>query len=170
MDEIHYITPEDLIDIIDAIQSFDYVSADEIPKYDDQPDKIDDYFALIDRLKNDTYYPDIFSKAAALFLNVNGHYFTNGNKRLAVFSMTFFLESNNWKPAEMNKNTFEEIINRIFGEHELEDYENFSPTDFAMYNIALITATFNRNGVEFDEGKRRTEQFLREIFVKIHFK
>lgn len=51
MDQIRYITPEDLVAIIDVIQSFDYISDEEIPRYDDQPEKIDDYFSLIDRLK-----------------------------------------------------------------------------------------------------------------------
>mgnify|MGYP000748145258 CR=1 FL=1 len=164
MDEIRYITPEDLVEIIDVIQSFDYISDEEIPRYDDQPEKIDDYFSLIDRLKNDTYYPDIYTKAAMLLLNVNGHYFANGNKRLAVFSMTYFLESNGLTPTELTKNEFGNIILKIFGQHELEDYENFSPTDFAMYNLALITAQFNQNNVDFDDGKTQVEQFLRAIY------
>ena len=166
MDEIAYITPENLIEIIDAIQSFDYVSDEEIPRYDEQADKVDDYFALIDRLKNDTYYPDIFSKAATLFLNVNGHYFANGNKRLAVFSMTFFLESNGWRPRKMSKDEYAEVITDVFGAYKLEDYDNFSPTDFAMYNIAIITATFNVNGVAFDDGKAQVERFLKNVFMK----
>lgn len=166
MDEIRYITPEDLVDIIDVIQSFDYISDEEIPRYDEQPDKIDDYFSLIDRLKNDTYYPDIYAKAAALLLNVNGHYFANGNKRLAVFSMTYFLESNGYSPTELDKDQFTDLITDIFGEHELEDYENFSPTDFAMYNVALITAKFNLNNVSFDTGKDQVEQFLRTVYAK----
>lgn len=166
MDEIRYITPEDLVDIIDVIQSFDYISDEEIPKYDEQPDKIDDYFSLIDRLKNDTYYPDIYTKAAALLLNVNGHYFANGNKRLAVFSMTYFLESNSYSPVELGKGEFANLITDIFGKHELEDYENFSPTDFAMYNVALITAKFNLNNINFDEGKAQVEQFLRTVYIK----
>jgi prophage maintenance system killer protein len=165
MDEIHYITPEDLIQIIDVIQGFDYVSDEEIPKYDDQPDKIDDYFALVDRLQNDTYYPNVFSKATTLFLNLNSHYFANGNKRLAVFSMTFFLESNDWSPSELNKEEYNRIITEIFGNHELEDYENFSPTDFAMYNVALITAKFNENEVNYNDGKEQVERFLSEVFV-----
>jgi len=164
MDEICYITPEDLVEIIDIIQSFDYINDDEIPRYDDQPDKIDDYFALIDRLKNDTYYPDIYSKAATLFLNLNGHYFTNGNKRLAVFSMTYFLESNGLSPINLDKYKFRDLIIEIFGNHRLEDYDNFSPTDFAMYNVALITAQFNQNNVHFDDGKTQVERFLRATY------
>jgi prophage maintenance system killer protein len=166
MDKIHYITPENLIEIVDIIQSFDYIDNDEIPKYDDQPDKIDDYFALIDRLKNDIYYPDIFAKAATLFLNLNSHYFANGNKRLAVFSMTFFLENNSWTSIKMSKMDYGNVIVKIFGDHELEDYENFSSTDFAMYNVALTTAQFNQNGVDFDDGKVQMERFLKEVFIK----
>lgn len=164
MDEIRYITPEDLVEIIDIIQGFDYINDEEIPKYDDQPDKIDDYFSLIDRLKNDTYYPNIYTKAVALLLNLNGHYFANGNKRLAVFSMTYFLESNGLSPAELSKDDFSNLIKKIFNDYELEDYDNFSPTDFAMYNLALITAKFNKNSVDFDDGKAQVEQFLRVVY------
>ena len=160
MDKILYITPEDLVEIIDIIQSFDYISDEEIPRYDDQPEKIDDYFSLIDRIKNDTYYPDIYTKAAALLLNVNGqHYFSNGNKRLAIFSMTYFLESNGLSPANLTKDEFGNIITEIFNPHKIEDYENFSPTDFAMYNIALVTAQFNQNNIGFDDGKAKVERF-----------
>ena len=166
MDKIKYITPEDLIEIIDIIQGFDYINDEEIPKYDDQPNKVDDYFALVDRLKNDAYYPDIFSKGAALFLNLNGHYFTNGNKRLAVFSLAFFLENNGWRPKEIDKNEIDGIITDIFGIHELKDYDNFSSSDFAMYNVALITAQFNKRGVNFDDGKSQVEMFLKKVFVK----
>lgn len=164
MDQIRYITAEDLVAIIDVIQSFDYISDEEIPRYDDQPEKIDDYFSLIDRLKNDTYYPDIHSKAAALLLNLNGHYFANGNKRLAIFSMTYFLESNGFSPNNFSKEEFAGLITEILGEHKLEDYDNFSPTDFAMYNLALITAQFNQNGVDFDDGKLQVEQFLKAVY------
>lgn len=166
MSEIQYISPENLIEIIDAIQSFDYVSAEEVPEYDAQPDKIDDYFALVDRIKNDTYYPDIFSKASTLFLNLNSHYFANGNKRLAVFSMTYFLECNGWTPVTLDKDQFSCLIIEIFGHQALEDYENFSPTDFAMYNLALISARFNQANVDFDDGRAQVEQFLRKSFTQ----
>ncbi len=164
MAEIRYITPEDLVEIVDVIQSFDYINDEEIPRYDDQPEKIDDYFSLIDRLKNDTYYPNIYAKAAALLLNVNGHYFTNGNKRLAVFSMTYFLESNGLSPVDLTKEEFGGLILETFGIHNLEDYKNFSPTDFTMYNIALITAQFNQHNVDFDNGKTQVERFLRAVY------
>jgi len=165
MGEVRYIKEDDLVKIIDIIKDFDYVNEEEIPEYDNQPDKIDDYFALIDRLKNDTYYPDIFSKAASLFLNINGHYFSNGNKRLAVFSTIYFLESNGCHLKELTKDKLKVMITKIFEERALEDYEDFSPTDFAMYNVALITAGFNSHNVSFDDGKNQVECFLRLIYV-----
>lgn len=164
LNEIKYIIPEDLVKIIDIIQNFDYPHEEEIPYYDKEPEKIDDYFSLIDRLKNDTYYPDIHSKASNLFLNINGHYFFNGNKRLAVFSLTFFLENNGLHPISLEKSEYSKIIVDIFGNHTLIDYPSFIPTDFAMYNLALITADFNKDGVNFDDGKNCVEQFLKLVF------
>tara|TARA_B100000745_G_C20148603_1_gene393829 strand:- start:102 stop:212 length:111 start_codon:yes stop_codon:yes gene_type:complete len=35
-----------------------------------------------------------------------------------------------------------------------------------MYNVALITAKFNENNVDYDEGKVQVEKFLSEMFTK----
>lgn len=166
MGSIRYIAPEDLIEIIDIIRSLDYSNSEEIPRYDEQPDKIDDYFSLIDRLQNDTYYPDVMSKAAVLFLNLNSHYFENGNKRLAVVSTVFFLENNGWVMVNRGKKFFAKIIRDSFCVEGLKDYENFSSKNFAMYNVALITAQLNQNNVSFEEGKRQTKVFLEKAFTK----
>ncbi len=53
----------------------------------------------------------------------------------------------------MDKSKFAEMITKVFGRHELEDYKEFSPIDFTMYNFALITAQFNKNRIEFETGK-----------------
>lgn len=55
LNEIKYITPENLAEIIDIIQNFDYSNEEEIPYYDKEPEKIDDY---LKREKNErlTHY------------------------------------------------------------------------------------------------------------------
>lgn len=165
MYEVQYITPEDLVKIIDIIKSFDYAISDEEPSYDEEPEKIDDYFSLIDRLKNDVYYPNIFSKAASLFLNINnGHYFYNGNKRLAVVSLISFLENNGLRPKDLNKGQYSSMLIEIFNVENLEDYENFSATDFAMYNLALITTRFNQNQIDHEVGKKLVSVFLKQVY------
>lgn len=162
---VKYISPEDLVQIVDVIQNLDYPHQEEVPKYDDQPEQIDEYFSLVDRARNDSYYPDLYSKATFLFLNLNSHYFANGNKRLATFSLLFFLENNGCVSIGLDKRQNEQIITKHFGDHELEDYENFSAKDFLMYNVAVITARFNKDGVNFETAKEQVENFLREVFV-----
>lgn len=78
--------------------------------------------------------------------------------------MTYSLESNGFSPNNLSKTEVAGLLTEIFGEHKLEDYDNFSPTDFAMYNLALITAQFNQNGVDFDDGKVQVEQFLKAVY------
>ena len=65
---IEYIEPEDLINIVNIIRSFEYEYyeyKEEVPNYDEQEESIDDYFALIDRSKT-IYYPTIIDKASYL--------------------------------------------------------------------------------------------------------
>jgi prophage maintenance system killer protein len=163
--DLTYITPEGLVQIVDAIQSFDYVNSEELPHYDEEQAGIDEFFSLIDRIKNDTYYPDVFSKATALFLYLNtSHYFSNGNKRLAVFTLLSFLQDNGFEMIVTSKKNFRHIMTDIFGEVGYEDFDNFSDVDFAMYNFAIITAQFNKNGVDFDTAKQQVQHFISTVF------
>ncbi len=162
--EIEYITPEDLIEIVDVIRSIEYVNKEEVPDYDAESDSVDAYFALIDRMKSDLY-PDIFSKATILFLGVNGHLFSNGNKRLAIASLTYFLEKNEYIPLEFTKEQYTNLFKDIFLTIDLKDWDTFQSLDFAMYNLAIVSALFNREDISFEEGKGRVEAFLRKCFI-----
>ncbi len=163
--EVKYIGPEDFVHIVDTIQAFDYPHRDEVPDYDSEPEAVDNYFSLIDRTRSDAFYSTVYLKATVLFLNINGHYFSNGNKRLAIFSLTYFLELNNIKPKELSKESYSSLLQSIFkSDIALTDYEGFEASDFAMYNLAIITAQFNKDGIDFDLAKELTESFIREIY------
>jgi len=113
-----------------------------------------------------THFILIYAKATALFLYVNsGHYFFNGNKRLATFSLTFFIENNGLHPTPTEKHVYAEWLLDIFGEQQLDDYESFTPQEFAMYNLALITARPRAVEVEFDCLKEQVEVFLWRMFT-----
>jgi len=162
-----YIEPEDLIDIIDIIQEFEYDYKEEVPNYDQEIDGIDNYFALIDRSKQ-IYYPDIFSKASYLFININNHYFSNGNKRLAVVSTVYFLEKNKYSAREILKNDYKKILIELFGEVPLVDFKEFDAISFGLYNLAIIVAMRNESKIlqlQNDDTKEKVEQFFKAIFV-----
>ncbi len=165
MKDIKYITPEDLIEIIDTINSFDYEYQEEVPNYDQEREGIDKYFSLIDRSKTD-YYPSIFDKASFLFININTHYFSNGNKRLAMTSTVFFLEKNNYTSRELSKDEFLEILQTLFRDFEINDFEGFTPIGFAMYHLAIIIASKNKQNMDFNELKDKVANFFEEVFEK----
>ena len=50
------------------------------------------------------FYPDLFSKAAALFESIIlNHPFVDGNKRTATVTVEFFIEINGWKLAAIDQ-------------------------------------------------------------------
>ena len=165
MVDIEYIKPEDLIDIVDTIRGLDYEYEAEVPDYDKEHDAIDQYFSLIER-SGQSFYPDIFAKASYLFININSHYFSNGNKRLAVTSTTFFLEKNNYTFKTLSKDKCEEILQALFGVQKLDDFDGFSPINYALYNLALIVAMMNKQDNKFDDLKEKVTDFFNKTFEK----
>jgi len=161
-----YIEPEDFNNIVVIIRGLEYENSEEVPDYDSERDAVDKYFALIDRSKLD-YYPDIFDKAAHLFININSHYFSNGNKRLSVTSTAYFLEKNGHVPSNLSKKNYESILSKLFGNFKLSDWDRFEAQDFGLYNLALIIAKKNeKNHLEIsnDELKNKIKQFFEKTF------
>jgi len=162
-----YIEPEDLINIVDIIRSFDYERKEELPDYDNEVDAIDEYFALIDRSKTN-YYFSVFDKAAYLFININSHYFSNGNKRLSVVSTVYFLEKNKYIPSGLSKKNYEKILTDLFGDFPLTDWDGFEAKDFGLYNLAIIVARQNEKKhlkVSNDELKEKVKTFFEKTFT-----
>lgn len=163
---IEYIEPEDLINIVDIIRGFEYEYKEEVPNYDDQEESIDNYFALVDRSKT-VYYPTIVDKASYLFININSHYFSNGNKRLAVVSTVYFLEKNNYLPLDLTKKDYTKILQSLFDDCHFIDWEGFEPKDFGLYNLAIVVAKKNedkKHRISDDELKERVKAFFEQTF------
>lgn len=164
---VEYIEPEDLINIVNIIRGFEYEHAEKVPDYDSERNAIDEYFSLIDRSKM-IYYPGVLDKASYLFININSHYFSNGNKRLSVVSTVYFLEKNNYTNSNLSKNDYKEILNRLFGSVDLSDWEGFEAKDFGLYNLAIIVAIQNENNnlkMNNDELKDKVKRFFKKTFV-----
>ena len=164
---IEYIEPEDLINIVDIIRGFEYEHEEEVPDYDNERSAIDNYFALLDRSKM-IYYPSVLDKASFLFININSHYFSNGNKRLSVVSTVYFLDKNNFSPSDLSKNDYRNILVSLFGDFELSDWDGFEAKDFGLYNLAVIVAKHNEENdldLSNDELKIKVKEFFDKTFV-----
>lgn len=117
---------------------------------------------VLERARMDAYYPTLLDKATHVLLSINkGHFFSNGNKRLALVATTAFLGINGADLQQRSKAEYRALLESLFPEHaEHADFPIFTSTDFATYNLSIIIAESGTYGIEYDELKKRVSAFL----------
>ncbi len=99
-----------------------------------------------------------------LLIEINeGHFFSNGNKRLALVVTTVFLIINSKHLEERPKESYKILLATLFPEHEeCTDSPEFTATDFATYNLSIIIADSGTYHLDYDVLKKRVREFLRQ--------
>lgn len=153
-------------DILQTV--FDYIKmrfsrAEEVPDYSLQRSGIEKLTGVLEGVKEDTYYPTLIDKAVYLITQINkGHFFSNGNKRLALVLTTLFLNINNLELRQTSKEEYERVLNELFPEYgKCEDFPDFTPADFGTYHLSVIVADSGALGIDFEELKSRVRNFLK---------
>ncbi|HRH23698.1 MAG TPA: type II toxin-antitoxin system death-on-curing family toxin [Candidatus Magasanikbacteria bacterium] len=122
----------------------------------------------LERVKWD-YVQGFYPKAAQLFLEINlGHFFVNGNKRMALTTLLTFIFENDYaifaeiaNDREEIKKIYLEMLLKILPEfQDYEDETDFTAQEFGFYNLTLITLEARKHGVTHDDLKKRVEKFL----------
>ena len=110
------------------------------------------------------YEQGIIPKATQLFICINkGHFFENGNKRLALVSLLSFLLENDYGfKYDLEKGAYAELIETLFpGFEDFDDENDFSSVEFAYYNLTIIVADSAKYGFTHDELKEKVAGFLK---------
>jgi len=149
---------------LDAIFEFvarRYGRQEEVPVYRESREGIAKLLGVLERARMD-YYRGLLDKATHLLLSVNeGHFFSNGNKRLALVVTTTFLTMNGKHLNNNSKDEYQALLRSLFPEHtEYMDYPEFTPTDFATYNLSIMIADSGTYGIEYSVLKQRVHTFL----------
>ena len=115
-------------------QHYNFDPIDKLPNY-----RKEDPHGLKKILKfcrNDNYYSSLSGKAAYIFVGlIEGHYYSNGNKRLALVITLYFLALNGYSIKEQK------------------------PRE--LYNLALFVADKQKNNdMSFDALKKKAEQYF----------
>lgn len=150
---------------LDSIFSFvaeRYGRQEEVPAYRDNLDGIAKLLGVLERARMDVFYPTLLAKATHILLSINkGHFFSNGNKRLALVVTTTFLTINGKHLKENSKESYRKLLASLFLEHkECSDFPEFTPTDFATYNLSIIIADSGTYYIEYNLLKDRVHSFL----------
>lgn len=139
-----------------------YGRQEEVPIYRDNREGIDKLLGVLERTRMDTYYPNLLDKATHLLIEINeGHFFSNGNKRLALVVTAAFLTLNGKHLEERQKESYQSLLSSLFPEHEeYVDFHEFTATDFATYNLSIIIADSGTHSLQYEALKTRVREFL----------
>lgn len=159
-----YVDEIDLDTYIFPLVSSRYGRIEEVPNYKNEQGGMLQLLGVLERVRNDNYYPSLLEKATYLLVAINkGHFFSNGNKRLALVVTIYFLVFNTKDLKDESKEFYSKLIDKIFPEREdCEDFPDFSGSDYAMYHLSIIIAMSGALGISFDDLKKRVSLFLEE--------
>lgn len=164
-----FIEPDDLPVIFTVISKF-YTKAEEIPSYNDETEGINRLIGVLERAQMNLY-PTFIDKVVCLFVNINkGHFFSNGNKRLSLVVTLGFVIINDKKINELSREEFRSILITSFPacEENLDEHKEFSPEEYALYNLSMIVADSQKyldHGDEFDDFKEKLRLIFNQIIV-----
>lgn len=160
LEEVHARATFDLVERL-------YCRKEEIPRYSSQPNGVLKYLAALERIRDDAFYPSVYDKAANLMLQINeGHYFFNGNKRLALVSTIGLLGINGRDfRQDLSACEHEEFLRNLFpvlDDHFDRDPE-LEPAEFGLYNLSLFIADHISLGITIEEFKEHIPTYLENI-------
>lgn len=171
---IYYLIKEDLTGDYSIFNTARKIKSNEQQRhvYEKEHNGIEKLNMVFELIQNDNYYPDFYSKAAYLFLAINcGHYFSNGNKRLSITCLFFFIKRNKFTFKSFKKDFYASWFNNNFPNFLLSENIFFRNFGWAFYNLAQasnIDKKSHHHGHEytFDERKLIIEDFLRMVLKK----
>ncbi len=141
-----------------------YARAEEVPQYAEEQVGVEKLLGVFDGVRSGTFYPSLEDKAAYLLLQVNkGHFFSNGNKRLALVVAVAFVVINDMVVLDTSKDEYRERLRGLFPQFDrFEDQPDFTSDEFALYNLSIIIADSHKYvGVAgFEELKEKVKNFF----------
>lgn len=138
-----------------------YTAYEVVPKYAEDIKAVDSVLGVVEMSKTD-YYPTFLDKATYILLQINqGHFFENGNKRLALVLFLYFILTNSYRFRGYTKGEQGEKLKELFPEYvDFVDFDKFDATDFATYNLSIIIADSKKYGISFDDLKTRVREYI----------
>jgi death-on-curing family protein len=143
------------------------IEAEPAPNYDEEQSGLRRLDGIIHLMQRDEY-EGVLRKAAYLFCSViDGHPFSNGNKRLAVTLLLFFLLTNGWLVSAPNMEVMRSELMRIFPNLQWEEVTTFHHAhEYFFYHLSLIIADRKQKGqMTFHQEQDAVRQLLEVVMV-----
>ena len=164
---MEYPTPEICRGLLFPLIRQHMVELEPAPAYEAEQSgitKLQSIFAFMDRDE----YEGTLGKGAYLFCSViDGHPFSNGNKRLAVALLSYFLLRNGVRISVPSMDALRAELQRLFPNLRWEHVDAFRyPHEYFFYHLALIIADRSQKGkMTFLQEREAVRQLLEFIGV-----
>lgn len=125
-------------------------------------EKLESIFSFMKRSE----YRGVIAKVAYLFCSViDGHPFSNGNKRLAVTLIVHVLLENEYRMDAQSIVFVRRQLKRVFPRTRWRNVRSFSlPEEYFLYHLALVIADRTQKGqISFQDE----QFFVRELLKKV---
>ena len=165
---MHYPTLQTCRELLFPLIRNHMVAVEPAPWYESERRGIERLESIMILMQRDEY-SDLLSKAAYLFCSIiDGHPFSNGNKRVAVTLLTYFLILNNFRISAPSMRALREELKRIFPKLRWENIHAFRhPHEYFFYHLALIIADRTQKGkLNFRQEQEAVVQLLGFIAAK----
>lgn len=137
------------------------------PRYEENNNGIKELGKVLALVKNDQYYPDLFDKAAYLICSVAGsQYFVNGNKRLGIALLLYFLIKNEVSITYLVKREDNvALFKHFFPKYRWSNEEDLGEQEF-LYNLTkVIGDRRNWNSDSFIDLRERVSAIFNLILI-----
>lgn len=137
---------------------------DKRPKYEFEENGLRELEKTFEFVQVDEYYPDIFCKVAYIFLSVTkGHYFSNGNKRLATVLAAFFIITNSHTIRVIDEKRVKRWFNKYFPDYTL-DLHQVTINDEPLYHLNKVILS-DSSYLDFSFCKKIVAEYFALIII-----
>ncbi|MFH0770290.1 MAG: type II toxin-antitoxin system death-on-curing family toxin [Candidatus Peregrinibacteria bacterium] len=136
-----------------------------VPRYEYEEVGMKKLASTLELMKRSNYSP-LLAKAAYLFCSIiDGHHFSNGNKRLAVALLTYFLMMNGYDVHVPLLAELQRRMKRVFPKLIWEHIDIFAlAEEYFFYHLALVIADRNQKGnLTFSQEQTLVRNLLKYI-------
>lgn len=113
--------------------------AEPAPAYEQEERGMGELGKVLAFARDDQFYPGFAEKASYMICSIAGsQYFTNGNKRLGIATLVFFLSMNDASVENIDTQGYEKIVQQFFPDATWEHNPAITdPHALFLYNLAI---------------------------------
>ncbi len=158
---MNYFTEENLPFLFETVHNH-LTKQEHAPRYEDEKGGVEKLLGVFERIKADSFYPSLVSKAACLLMQINkGHFFSNGNKRIALAATVAFIHRNDKVIQQFSTEFYREKLVELFPLFRAyQDFPDFHPEEFGFYHLSIIVADSANYVQSFEKLKEKVEAFI----------